>query len=166
MSNFSNSRAKGFLANFPIASLEHPGDDITNRCKFNFSYFDDSQKAGQSFDQWSQTEISTLLKKFKQYSRESLEHWTRTPIGRKSGKVLAIYGTFPEASEFKWPPHIPHQVRWARFRLDYSGRLVGFVIPESFHDKIHDKTGLRFDKNTFYIVFLDKDHKFYIPGDK
>ncbi len=56
---------------------------------------------------------------------------------------------------------IPIEAKWGRFRLKSKVRLVGFVIPEEFHDKIHEKTGLRFDKNTFYVVFLDKEHKFY-----
>lgn len=29
------------------------------------------------------------------------------------------------------------------------------------HDKEHSKTKIRCDKNTFYLVFLDKEHKFY-----
>lgn len=166
MSNFTNSRTNNFLASIPQASLDSPNDDITIRCKFNFSYLDENQEAGQSFSNWNKTEIETLLQKLKQYSRESIEHWTRVPIGKKSGKVLSIYEKFPEKSEFKRPLNIPHQVKWARFRLDYSGRLVGFVIPESHHDKHHEKSEYRFDKNTFYVVFLDKFHKFYIPNDK
>ena len=61
---------------------------------------------------------------------------------------------------FKPPTYVPHQARWARFRLEYDIRLAGFVIPGEYNGKEHNGTKMRFDCNTFYVVFLDRDHKF------
>lgn len=70
--------------------------------------------------------------------------------------VLEVYGAFPRRSEFKHPHHVPSDVDWARFHLDGKKRLIGFTIPKDLCS-IHQ----RFDGNTFYVVFLDLEHKFY-----
>lgn len=164
MSTFSNSKKNNFLNSIPQKSLDSYDDDITARCKFNFSYFDSSQQAGQKFEDWTQDQLSKLLNKLKEYSKYSLKHWQNQKIG--SGKhrknILEIYGNFPRKSDFSFPPHVPHQVSWARFRLEQAVRLIGFVIPDSYLKKEHTKTGLPFDCNTFYIVFLDKYHRFFL----
>lgn len=155
-----NSRAKAFLDSIPQISLDSETDDLTKRCKFNFSYFDNNQAVGQDFVDLSVEELCILLHKLKEYSRESLDHWCRAPVGRKSGHILELYDSFPRKSGFDLPSHVPHQARWGRFRLDYKGRLAGFVVPENYHDRAHAVTGFRFDRNTFYVVFLDKNHCF------
>lgn len=164
MSSFGNKRASSFLESIPTSSIDNETDTLTRRSKFNFSYFD-VQSAGQDFGDWSQSQLKKLLDKLKDYSKEPLSHWTKERIG-KSGTVLAIYGDFPKSSEFAHPKHVPHQARWGRFRLEQSVRLVGFVLPDSYHGKAHPKTKECFDCNVFYVVFLDLDHKFYKIEDK
>lgn len=164
MKQFGNSRKDSFLDSIPKASIEAEGDVLTVKCKFNFAYFD-VQAAGQSFDQWSADERLELLTKLKDYSKESLEYWRTRPIG-KSGTVLAIYEKFPNSSKFFHPKHVPHEAHWGRFRLDHSGRMVGFVIPKKFDGVTHPKTKRPYDCNTFYVVFLDKNHDFYLGKDK
>lgn len=159
MTGFENSKKTGFLNRIPTSSIESESDRISQRCKFNFSYFC-TQPAGQSFDDWTELQVRNLLDKFTHYSKESLKHWEKQSIG-KSGSVLAIYGAFPAKSDFSHPPHVPHEVLWGRFRLDHSMRLVGFVIPEKFDGKTQAGSGKAFDSNTFYIVFLDRDHRFW-----
>lgn len=159
MSRFDSQRKVGFLARIPTASLDSAECNLTKRCKFNFSYFD-KQPASQAFGEWSAQELVGLLDKLRDFSRESLEYWMAQSMG-KSGRVLSIYGTFPAKSDLVHPKHIPHQVRWGRFRLDWSGRLCGFVVPKDLDGSIHDSTGQRFDANTFYVVFLDRDHRFF-----
>ena len=61
---------------------------------------------------------------------------------------------------------MPHQANWGRFRLESDMRLVGFVVPNEYHDLINEKTKLRYDKNTFYIVFIDPSHGFYLTKEK
>jgi hypothetical protein len=155
-----NKDKESFLDSIPTASLDIDQDTLASRCKFNFSYFDNSQPAGQDFNEWSHEKLHKLLNKLVNYSKETLTHWTRQKVG-KSGTVLAIYNGFPSKSDFSLPKSIPHQARWARFRLEHDCRLVGFVIPEEYDKMIHKKTGYIFCSNTFYVVFLDQHHKFY-----
>jgi hypothetical protein len=159
MTKYKNTKRDSFLASIIQASIDNDSDCLSKKCKFNFSYFD-IQDAGQSFDDWDQKQISKLLNKLKDYCNEPLSYWKNKPIG-KSGTVLAIYGTFPKNSDFTHPKHVPHQAQWGRFRIESAVRLVGFVLPDEYHDKAHARTGYRFDCNTFYVVFLDAEHKFY-----
>ncbi len=76
--------------------------------------------------------------------------------------VYINYGDFPRKSNFFHPKNVPHQVYWGRFRLDLDLRLLGFVVPDDYHGKTNIKTGMTYDKNTFYVVFLDPEHNFYI----
>jgi len=155
---FKNRRKDAFLSSIPVVSIESVDNDITKRCKFNFSYFT-IDEAGQNFSDWSQDELAKLLDKLKEYSKFSLDELSKMKVGRYA--IFERYTSFPVNSDFKLPKHIPHQAIWCRFHLENRPRLIGFTIPEEFHDKIHQRTGLRFDTNTFYVVFLDRDHRFY-----
>lgn len=160
-----NQRKTAFLASIPITSIDLPEDTLAKRCKFNFSYFTVQKEAGQGFSDLTVSELSGLCEKLKHFSNESLVHWENMPIGKKSGHVLEIYSNFPKKSNFLEPAHIPHQARWARFRIDSTTRLVGFVLPKEYDGLIHH-CGYRFDCNTFYIVFIDKNHEFYLMSKK
>jgi hypothetical protein len=160
MSRFANSRREGFFSSLPTASIENKDDTLTIRCKFNFSYFHED-KAGQAFNDLDKDQLVKLMEKLKFYSGEPLSYWKTLPIGKGKSRVLSIYPKFPLKSEFLRPKHVPHQARWGRFRTDYEGRIIGFVLPEECHGKEHPATGHRFDCNTFYIVFLDNNHNFY-----
>ena len=153
-----NSRKENFLNSIPTTSLDDDSNDLTMRCKFNFSYFT-IDEAGQNFNDWNQNELSKLLDKLKEYSKFALSHWEHQKVGRYP--VFVKYGSFPINTDFKQPKHIPHQAIWSRFHIENRVRLIGFVIPDEYYDKIHQTTGKRFDTNTFYIVFLDKEHRFY-----
>lgn len=161
---FGNSGKEKFLDLYrDRKSLDDPTDRLTEGCKFNFAYFD-VQSAGQDFSDLDQQKLGKILNKLKDYSKESLEHWKKQPIG-KNGTVFSNYGAFPKKSDFTQPKHIPHQVEWGRFRLDWKFRLCGFIIPKSYDGKPHKITGKNFCSNTFYVVFLDENHCFYKTED-
>jgi len=167
MTKFRNTRQKKYLKTFAARpSLEDINNDLTLRCKFNFSYFDSSQVAGQKFSDWTQKQLCDLLEKLKNYTTKPLSYWRNLRVGGGGLRTLAIYGGVPSKSEFKHPKFIPHQAQWGRFRLAYKIRLVGFTIPTALHNTFHPKTGEFFDKNTFYVVFLDENHMFYITEEK
>lgn len=105
-------------------------------------------------------QLVTLLAKLREFSRETLSYWMNMPVG-KSGAVFSIYGSFPAKSDMTHPKHVPHEAVWGRFRLDLTGRLCGFVVPKNFDGVEHAVTKSRFDSNTFYVVFLDLEHRFY-----
>lgn len=159
MGKFKNTQKESFLDSIPTTSLDSDTDKLTLKCKFNFAYFNASQDAGQNFSDWNRNELTKLLDKLKNYSENSLEYWKTQTAGKHS--IFSVYEIFPKNSDFEEPKNIPHQVKWARFHVENLVRLVGFVIPDSYHGNSHPKTKETFDKNTFYIVFLDKNHKFY-----
>ncbi len=162
MSKFDNSKKDKFLGSIPVASLDLQNDKITEKCKFNFSYMVFSQSAGQKFEDWDKNQLVKLLDKLCGYSEQPLKYWQKQRVGSNNNKVLEVYGSFPLRSDFQHPKHVPHQALWARFRLESSVRLIGFVIPESYDKQKHKGTKCLFDCNVFYVVFLDANHRFYI----
>ncbi len=162
MNRFNNSGKDKFINSFPTASLELDTDPLAARCKFNFAYFE-VQEAGQAFADLEQEKLAKIFDKLKEFSKESLEYWRTQRVG-KSGTVFAVYGGFPSKSDFTKPRHIPHQADWGRFRLDWASRLCGFSVPKNFDGKPHKATGKLWCSNTFYVVFLDENHKFYKSG--
>ncbi|NOQ36166.1 MAG: hypothetical protein GQ569_09765 [Methylococcaceae bacterium] len=170
MGRFNNAKKNKFLKTVPQSDIET--SNIATRCKFNFSYFDANQPAGQDFSDWDSdsglNSLATLLNKVKDYTREPLSYWREQRVGGGGLKVLAYYGAFPKKSDFTPPPNVPHDVSWARFRLGNKVRLIGFVIPEKFSNKdsSRDSNKYYYDCNTFYVVFLDREHVFYKTEQK
>lgn len=162
MSRFGNEKKGSFLESIPRISIETEDNDLASRCKFNFSYFD-VQPAGQAFGDWDHAQLVDLLEKLKEYCKCPLRHWENQRIG-KSGRVLSIYGGFPGRSDFSPPRHVPFEARWGRFRVAQSVRLVGFVLASDLDGRPH-RCGHSFCSNTFYVVFLDRDHRFYKTED-
>lgn len=162
MTQFKNKRKDNFLRSLPQTSLCDDKVSILKKCKFNFSYFDNNQKPySTSFNELSEKDKSEFYQKLIEFSKFSLEHWQKIGIGngRKRSHVLDVYGTFPRKSKFVHPAHVPHDVKWARFRYGDT-RLVGFICPESVICENGNKSNL--DTNTFYVVFLDLGHNFYL----
>ncbi len=52
-SNFNNSRKLSAFKELKLASLADDSDLLTQKCKFNFAYFDTSQQNFQDFKDWS-----------------------------------------------------------------------------------------------------------------
>ena len=156
MSHGRNSRTERYKENFPKISLTE--SDIGERCKFNFSYFDYSQEPATNIMEWDERNLQDLFGKLKEYSKSPLSHWAKQRIGSKRNHILEVYGAFPSESrtDFSYPSHVPGEVDWARFRIDSSKRLIGFLIPKGYCSNDN-----QFDNNTFYVVFLDLHHKFY-----
>ncbi|EMC1042087.1 TPA: hypothetical protein SMF68_000328 [Serratia marcescens] len=157
---FGNKSKNKFLRALPDTTIESCG--LAKRCKFNFSFFDANQEVGQDFSDWTHDEILKLIDKMKHYTSETLEYWRNSRCGAGGLTIYENYKSFPARSDFIHPKHIPHDVEWARFRLENMVRLIGFVIPSNLHQKVDEKTGHCYDSNTFYVVFLDRAHRFYL----
>lgn len=162
LDNSAKNRFVELISSRP--DLEDSSSKIASFCKFNFNFLDCSQEhSGQLNDKEL---ISIITEKLFRFSQNSLSFWKKQKVGpKKTQAVLEIYGTFPTKSNFSEPKSIPHQAQWARFRIDSKKRLIGFVIPDELNGKEHP-SGYRFDTNTFYIVFLDPEHNFYITRKK
>ncbi len=96
-----------------------------------------------------------LLQKLAEYTKYSRLHWKNQKINGLS--LLAEYGNFPINSELKIPFNIPNskELIWSRFRLMQKVRVCGFFVTDDIAKEFSLST------NTFYIVFLDKEHLFY-----
>lgn len=151
-----NPRKDRFLQSLPKEECFCDIADARGKLSFSFKYFDGSQKAGQDFKDWNDNEKTKLLNKIKEYSKESKHYWLNQRVGSGSLKVLEIYGAFPRNSDFSYPIHVPDNVKWARFRLEAKVRLIGFFIDETEAQEKQLSTDI------FYVVFLDKNHRFYL----
>lgn len=87
-----------------------------------------------------------------------MTYWLNQRVGSRAQNKLEHYTEFPKKTKFTKPSHIPDNVKWARFRLNNKVRLIGFTADTSNLDEL-DKAKI---ENTFFVVFLDKDHEFYL----
>lgn len=151
-----NPRKDRFLQSLPKDEFVCDIADARGKLSFSLKYFDGSQKAGQDFKDWNDNEKTKLLDKLKEYSKENKQYWLGERVGSGGLTILEIYGTFPRNSDFTHPRHVPDNVKWARFRLESKVRLIGFFIDET---EAREK---QLSTDIFYVVFLDKNHRFYL----
>lgn len=156
----NNPRKDKFLNSLPNDMHISNIADVKGKISFSFKYFDSSQKAGQDFKDWTDEQKNQLLNKLRDYSREDKKYWLNQRVGGGGLKILQVYGAFPRNSDFAYPSHVPENVKWARFRMEGAVRLVGFFVDENAAAKFCLSTDI------FYIVFLDKNHRFYKMEDK
>lgn len=156
---FKNKKQENFISRLATDSIE--STDLASRSKINLSFLDVSQDAGSCFSDLTHKQLQDITDKIKAYSRSPLSYWQEQRAGGGGLKILEIYGAFPKNSDFIHPKHVPHDVRWARFRMDNLGRLVGFIVPPEYCNKSTTDRSFFYDTNTFYVVFLDLDHRFY-----
>ena len=161
MSKFSNNKKNNFIEKIPTTFLESDTCDTVIRSKFNFSYVDFNQGKVNGIEDYGQKNTKELFMKLSEFSKFPLTHWEREPVGKGKGHILEIYGKFPKKSKFYHPTYIPHDVSWGRFRVGSSHRLAGFIVPNGLAGTKHPNHNIRFDINTFYLVFFDMKHEFY-----
>lgn len=110
---------------------------------FSFKDFDRNQ--GQSFKDWETDELLALaVEKLSQISNLTMSQALQQQIIKIYTKV-----NFPPNSDFIHPKHVKEDVKWASFHIQGKECIIGYV-----------------EDNIFYIVFLDKDHKFWITEKK
>ncbi len=108
---------------------------------FSLKDFDINQ--GQTFKEWEKKEIlSKLMTRLREVSSFSI-------IEAQQNRTLTIYGDFPKKTDFTHPKHVPHGVKWAVISIQGKERIAGYI-----------------EENIFYVVFLDKDHRFWITAKK
>lgn len=130
----SESKIRGFLSN---KSKEETCDNF----KVSFQYLDTSQKYGSSFKDWQN---EGLLSKM----METLQGYCCRPLREQFDdyKFKAYTGYPPPGcTMFKCPANISDDAHWARIHINNKSVVVGHYVG-----------------NTFYVVFLDKTHKFYL----
>lgn len=96
---------------------------------------------GDVWESWEEKKIlSRALHSLAGYCASSLRSQANT-------KKFTIYGQFPPKNKtaFNHPNHVPEDAEWARIHIIGKQCLIGHVV-----------------SNTFYLVFLDGEHKFWI----
>ncbi|TDQ11291.1 hypothetical protein [Pedobacter metabolipauper] len=114
---------------------------INGNFKVSFQYLDKTQQYGSDFKDWQK---EGLLSK----AMEVLQGYCCSPlVDQIDGHKFAIYGRFPKITHtrFELPKNISEDAVWGRIHVTGIAILAGHII-----------------EDTFYIVFLDKTHKFYI----
>jgi hypothetical protein len=102
-----------------------------------FSLRDFDYTQGQTFTEWQDGKIlDVMMDKLREYCRKTL------PEAQQAR--LTIYGEFPPESKFKAPVFIPQNAQWASLHIQGKECVAGHLVD-----------------NTFYIVFLDREHEFW-----
>jgi hypothetical protein len=115
------------------------------RPKILFSFKDFDSNQGQTFSDWEKEGLlSVMLEKLKNLSELNM-------LEAVHQRMIKIYEEFPVVTDFTHPKHIADDVSWAVITSlgGQKGRIAGHVID-----------------NVFYIVFLDKEHRFWVTKKK
>ena len=122
------------------ANREAFSEDRYKEICFNFKYLDKNQ--GQTYENWEEEKLLALM-------LNRFTHLSSQNIMEAQKGILKIYGEqFPDKSAFDYPDYIPQNVKWGSIRIQGEERVIGFI-----------------KDNIFYVVFLDKNHKFW-PSTK
>lgn len=109
----------------------------------SFKDFDRTQ--GQTFEEWEKDKLLALaLTKLSALNQYSVKEALAKQIVKQYSK-----GEFPKKTDFDWPKHISAEIAWCSMHIQGKECVIGY-----------------FDDNVFYIVFLDKDHRFWITEKK
>lgn len=106
----------------------------------SFEYLDRNQ--GQTFEEWEEEGLLiNMLNTLRDYCQKTIQE--------NKGKNFKEYGSFPPKTDFRHPKHVPKDVSWASLHLAGKPCLGGHIV-----------------ENIFYVVFLDKEHRFWICEKK
>jgi hypothetical protein len=143
--NFKKTKKENFLDNALSNKKQGIQKPKSENFTISFEDFDDTQKSGSGFKDWQSVGLlSTMLEVLRGYCCSPL-------IPQLDGQKFVIYGDFPapEKTKFTRPKHVSPDAEWGRIHINNTTVIAGHVI-----------------NNTFYVVFLDKHHHFYISKKK
>jgi len=115
--------------------------DRASNFKLSFQYLDTTQKFGSTFKDWQNV---GLLSK----AMETLQGYCCSPLRQSiDGDKFTIYDKYPskDKTDFLYPQNVPEDAHWARIHINNKSVIIGHVV-----------------RDTFYVVFLDKTHHFYL----
>ena len=128
---------------YPLIKPKPSVKDTSRTCNFklSFQYLDTTQKFGSTFKDWQN---DGLLSK----AMETLQGYCCSPLRQSiDGDKFTIYEKYPskDKTDFLYPQNVPEDAQWARIHVNGKSVIVGHVV-----------------NDTFYVVFLDKTHHFYL----
>lgn len=109
--------------------------------KLSFQDLDTTQKYGSGFLDWQRVGLLS-------FAMDTLRGFCCSPLrAQVDGDKFVIYNSFPPegATMFKYPKNVPEDAHWARIHVNGPAVIVGHIV-----------------NDTFYVVFLDKTHKFWL----
>lgn len=110
--------------------------------KFTVSFKDLDKRQGQTFEDWNEEGLLVnMLNTLLEYCKKTMQEC--------KGEKFKAYGSFPPRTNFKHPAYIPQDVNWASLHLNSRACLGGYIY-----------------ENVFNVVFLDKNHEFWICEKK
>jgi len=110
---------------------------------FSLRNYDRNQ--GQTIKEWEDQELLSLaLAKLQEVCNLTRVEATRQQIIKEYRK-----GDFPPESDFYHPKHIPADIAWCSMHIQGKECVIGY-----------------FEDNIFHVVFLDKEHRFWITEKK
>ncbi|OAI16739.1 MULTISPECIES: hypothetical protein [Methylomonas] len=114
---------------------------------FSFKDLDETQPEDepQTLILWkNESLLISFLKRLTELSK-------LTRAEAENQQQLKVYGDFPPNSDFFCPKHVNQKVAWAVIKAvgGQKGVVAGYIV-----------------ESTFYIVFLDKNHRFWISEKK
>lgn len=115
--------------------------DKTGNFKISLAYFDPTPMYASGFKDWQKY---GLLSK----ALETLQGYCKRPLRQQiDGDKFTTYTSFPppDKTKFEYPRHVPEDAEWARIHVNGPAVLIGHIVGD-----------------TFYLVFLDKTHKFWL----
>jgi len=146
MGNKNRDRKQGFQR---AEGLKNTRKTIDSKdlLTFSFRHLDQTQPKTntQTVDVWIENGLIKDL-----FCRlQELSKLTRAEAEQQ--QQIKIYGEFPKRSEFTTPKFITHDVEWGIIKQvgGQVGGVAGYIMD-----------------TTFYIVFLDQNHKFWITDKK
>ena len=135
-----SNKSKSLVSGLSI--LKTPAKGADDLFHISFKHLDKTQ--GQSFHEW---ETEGLLAD----ALITLHNYSHSSIQSQLNDKFTCYGDFPPPAktDFTHPRHVPDDAKWARIHVNGKQVIAGHIF-----------------KNTFYIVFLDRDHRFWISEKK
>lgn len=139
MASFKKNKQKSIIQE--TLEAKKSVHDTTENFKVSFQFLDSTQKYGSSYIDWQKSGLlAKMLECFQGYCCNPL-------LKQVDGDKFTIYGNFPPTAKtkFKLPHFVPEDANWARIHITGIAVVAGHIV-----------------KDTFYVVFLDKTHKFWL----
>jgi hypothetical protein len=123
-----------------LADKQSDIDNTSQNLKFSFEDYCPKQQYASTFLHWQNV---GLLSK----ALETLHGYSSSPITYDTTGKCTLYNDFPKSDEtlFDYPKHVTPDASWVRIHVTGPSVIIGHVV-----------------RNTFYVVFLDKTHKFFL----
>ncbi|MCQ2219632.1 MAG: hypothetical protein MJZ33_14315 [Paludibacteraceae bacterium] len=140
---FQKHKEKSFIKKVLEDKKKKSVNDPDRLCNFQISlqyYNDDQPSKGTLLDWQNDGLLANALDVLKGFCQRPLQE-------QIDGNKFAMYNEFPpkDKTDFSFPENVPEDAHWARIHVNGSSVIVGHVV-----------------NNTFFIVFLDKNHRFWL----